>query len=62
MPGPYIPRTGMGIHQKAQRLGAGEWGLEGNPGARAAVDCGAGKDGRKEIHGGECLWRNTGQP
>ena len=37
---PYIPRAGMQIPWKAQRLGAGVEGLWSNPRARAAVDCG----------------------
>ena len=40
MPQPHIPRTGIRVPWKAQRLGAGLWGVWSNPRERAAVDCG----------------------
>ena len=43
---PYIPWTGTWVLWKAQRLGAGVWGLWSNSRGRAAVDC-------RETDGGE---------
>ena len=40
LPQPHIPRTGTSVPWKAQRLGAGLWGVWSNPRERAAVDCG----------------------
>ena len=50
LPQPYIPRTGTRVPWKAQRLGAGVWGVWSDPMARAAVDCGEtdGGEGREE--------------
>ena len=46
LPQPYIPWTGTWVLWKAQRLGAGVWGLWSNSRGRAAVDC-------RETDGGE---------
>ena len=39
LPQPHKPWTGTLVPWKAQRLGAGVWGLWSSPRARAAVDC-----------------------
>ena len=59
----YVPWTGRQVHWNAPWLRAGAWGLESNPKARTAVDCGkmTRGDGSEEVRGEECLWRNAGQ-
>ena len=57
VPQPYILWTGTQSRRNARWLGArGAWGLDSNPRARTAVGCG------DKVHGGECFWRNAGQP
>ena len=54
---PYIPRTGMRVSWKVQRLGTGIWGVWRDHRARAVVDCGEtdGGEGREEtVVGNAC--------
>ena len=61
LPQAHKPRTGTLVPWKAQRLGAGVWGLWSSPRAKAAVDCRLrGREGGD--HGGKCQWRNARQP
>ena len=60
LPQPHKPRTGTLVPWKAQRLGAGVWGLWSSPRAKAAVDCRL--RGHEGDHGGKCQWRNARQP
>ena len=62
LPQPYIPQTGRRVPCKAQRLGAGVWGVWSDPRARAAVDCGETDRGdvREEIVGGNACGGKPG--
>ena len=59
---PYIPWTGMQVLWKAQWLGAEVEGLQSNPRARAAVDCGETDQGdvREETVVGNAYGRKPG--